>query len=119
MADLFLSLLFFSLIGLIMGLKNPSLLTRITKKELTRKQVSLFFGGAMFLFFILIGMTAEPTDQETQPTENTEDREEVTELTEETIESEIEEVEEDKLDPDTTDQGQKEPIKETEEVVEK
>jgi len=58
MNNLFLTLCLFSLLGLIIAIINPSAFNRITKKETTRKQASLFFTGAVILFFVLFGITA-------------------------------------------------------------
>lgn len=58
MADLFIFLFFVTLIGLIVGLIKPSIIIRISRREFTRKQISIFFTGALILFFILIGLTA-------------------------------------------------------------
>jgi hypothetical protein len=78
MADLFLALFFITLICLIMGLISPSIFSRITKKDITRKKAGLIFGTVLFAFFILIGITAEPIEQIEQPIE-TAQREEVKE----------------------------------------
>jgi hypothetical protein len=91
MNTLFILLFFASLIGLIMGLKNPSLFTPIIKKELTKKQIKLFFGGTMFLFFFLVGITAEETVQKVDTGEK--------EM--ETVEVENEIVETEELDQDS------------------
>ena len=53
MNNLFLTLCLFSLLGLIIAIINPSAFNRITKKETTRKQASLFFTGAVILFFFV------------------------------------------------------------------
>lgn len=62
MADFFLFLFFVSLAGLIAGLANPSLFTRIIKKELARRHVGLIFGGGVILFFVLFGITSDIKD---------------------------------------------------------
>ncbi len=62
MGTLFALLFFITSLVLIIGLIKPSLLIRLTKKEFTRKQVLLFFGGAMSLFFILTITTADPAE---------------------------------------------------------
>jgi len=67
MADLFLVLFFLSLIGLIAGLAKPSIFTRITKKEMTRKKIGLVFGVALLAFVILTGATHKPKEKIAQP----------------------------------------------------
>jgi len=98
MADLFLVLLFVSLIGLITGLANPSIFTRITKKEITRKKIGLGFGVAMLVFAILTGATAKPKDELAPQPEKTAE-------TREAIETDPLEV----IEPETTKQVKKEP----------
>ena len=63
MEDLFIALFFISLVGLIVGLKKPSIFNRITKKEITKKQVGIIFGGALILFFVLFGVVSEPAQE--------------------------------------------------------
>ena len=67
MADLFLALSLASLVGLIVGLAKPSIFTRIAKREFTRKQIGLFFGGALVLFFVLTGITADRKESTLTP----------------------------------------------------
>jgi|AntAceMinimDraft_18_1070375.scaffolds.fasta_scaffold35166_1 hypothetical protein len=99
MADLFLVLFFVSLIGLITGLANPSIFTRITKKEITRKKIGLGFGVAMLVFAILTGATAKPKDEvaQLQPEKTAETRE--------------------VIEPETTNQVKKEPDTKTPELT--
>ncbi|SRR6056297_2585383 len=64
MEDLFLVLFLISLVGLIVGLIKPSIFNPITKKETTKKQVGVIFGGALILFFVLFGVVAEPSEKD-------------------------------------------------------
>ena len=98
MADLFLVLFFVSLIGLITGLANPSIFTRITKKEITRKKIGLGFGVAMLVFAILTGATAKPKDELAPQPEKTAETREV-------------------IEPETTNQVKKEPDTKTPELT--
>ena len=43
---------------MVVGLIKPSLFKRFTKKDITRKQVGLIFGGSTLVFFVLTGGTA-------------------------------------------------------------
>lgn len=70
MANLFLTLFFFSVFGLILGLLDPSLFSKIVKRDLSRKHVGAFFGVAIILFFVLFGITAE-TPESTTPNKET------------------------------------------------
>lgn len=103
MAYLFLFLFFIALISLIIGLIKPSIFTLIIKRELTRKQVALFFGLATVLFFILIGVPAEQQDPALTPEPATENdlMETATPTNDETDIKELE--------PETTNQVKKEP----------
>jgi len=51
-----------SLLGLIVGLVSPKLVIRWGNKR-TRGRVLLTYGLAVFVFFILFGITAPPTEQ--------------------------------------------------------
>ncbi|MBT4121002.1 MAG: thermonuclease family protein [Candidatus Magasanikbacteria bacterium] len=86
MDTLFILIFFFSIPTLIIGLLDPRIISKLVKKELTRKTVSLSIGGLMFFSFFMIGLTAEPityndfenktvtiTDNETQKKENLDD----------------------------------------------
>jgi len=79
MDDLFLALLLVSLICLIVGLIKPNAFNRLMKKELTRKNVGLIFGGAFIVFFVLFGITTEPIEKETPEVEPATQQEEITE----------------------------------------
>ncbi len=70
MADLFLVLFFLSLLGLVVGMINPSVFTRITKKELTRKRIGLTSFGAMFVFLVLVGITHNTNTQAPTPAQS-------------------------------------------------
>jgi len=52
---LFVILFLLSFIGLIVGMIKPSMI-----KMNSRKSILIYLGGAMLLFFILVGVTAEP-----------------------------------------------------------
>ena len=71
-SSLFILLFFISLIGLVIGLIKPSVISKITRKELSRKNIGLILGGAMLVFFVLIGVTAPKVDQPVQPIQKTE-----------------------------------------------
>ncbi|MGC8979535.1 hypothetical protein [Caldisericum sp.] len=60
--DLFLALFLLSFLGLIVGLVSPKLVIRWGNKR-TRGRVLLTYGLAMFVFFILFGITTNPTEQ--------------------------------------------------------
>lgn len=70
MDDLFLFLMLVAFVSLIVSLIKPSLFQKIFKDKATRGKLSLYFGGATVLFFILFGVVAEPV-QKTIPTEQT------------------------------------------------
>ncbi len=63
MDTLFSMLALLSIVGLIIGLVKPSVLSNIIKKEVTRKQAVLVFSGALILFFILLGITSESVQE--------------------------------------------------------
>jgi endonuclease YncB( thermonuclease family) len=71
-SNLFAILFLISLIGFIVGLIKPSVIRNITRKELSRKKIGLIFGGAIFVFFVLIGITSPKIDQPVQSTQKTE-----------------------------------------------
>jgi len=96
MADLFLALFFISFVGLIVGLVKPSIFTRITKREISRKQIGLFFSGALVLFLVLTGITAKRKEPTPTPTTEQEKAEAIPK-----VESKVEA---DKLEPETTNQ---------------
>jgi len=62
MATLFGFLLLGGIIGLIIGLISPQTFEKLFKKIPTRKQLSLIFGGVIFVSFILIGIFADPVE---------------------------------------------------------
>ncbi len=91
MADLFLILFFISFICLIVGLINPSIFTRLIKKEITRKKIGLGFGVAILVFFVLVGITYEPKEKVAQPTQLQSEKEvAIGEMTEKATEDETE-----------------------------
>ena len=61
MDNLFLILFLVSLVGLIAGLIKPSSLSRFLKKKATRKNSAIIFGSATLIFFVLFGVTTEPS----------------------------------------------------------
>ena len=65
MDDLFLLLFFVSIVSLIVGLIKPSAFSFL-KKEITRKNVVSLFGISSIVFFVLFGVTTEPTVQNQQ-----------------------------------------------------
>jgi hypothetical protein len=62
MNNLFLFLFLLSIVGLVVGLVKPS----YTKLK-SRKEVSFLFGGAIIVFFILVGVTGQSTSINTPP----------------------------------------------------
>jgi len=71
-SGLFILLFFVSLISLIVGLIKPSIIGKITRKELSRKKIGLILGGATLALFILIGVTAPKVVQQVQPIQKAE-----------------------------------------------
>ena len=63
MDNLFLLLAFASFLAFIVGLIKPSVFQKVLKNKATRKNLSIYFFGAMILFFILFGVTSEPIQQ--------------------------------------------------------
>ncbi len=61
MNNLFLILFLTSLVGLIVGLIKPSSLSRFLKEKATRKNSIIIFGSAVLIFFVLFGVTTEPS----------------------------------------------------------
>jgi len=59
MENLFIILLLLSLLALGIGLVSPSLLTKILKKQFTRKNILVYFGGATVVFFIMFGIFSD------------------------------------------------------------
>ena len=62
MNNLFLFLFLLSIVGLVVGLIKPS----YTKLK-SRREVSFLFGGAIIVFFILVGVTGQSTPTSTPP----------------------------------------------------
>lgn len=84
MDDLFLLLFFASVVCLIIGLIKPSVFSRFSKKEVTRKKVGLIFTLLAIVFFIAFGFTTgtEPKvtpqpDKSIQQTKTEEPKEEI------------------------------------------
>ena len=75
MESLFAFLLLTSLICLIVGLIKPDIFSRLIKKELTRKNIGLIFGGAFIVLFVLIAIITEPTEEEATRKETTVEQE--------------------------------------------
>ena len=98
MNDLFLILALLSIVAFFVGLVKPSVFTRFLKKRATRKGAATIFGTAAIVFFVLFGITTEPSSP-TQPATKPEKVEELTEeemiieesITEEKIEEAMEE----------------------------
>jgi len=65
MDDIFLLLFLVSFIVLVVGLINPSFLSRHFRLQLSRKRVLIYFGGAVVLFFVLSGIFAEIPESNT------------------------------------------------------
>lgn len=70
MSGLFGLLSFGSLVALVIGLIKPSVFRNKRWQNPTRKKVGLVFGGAMLLFFILVGATTSSStpNSQTNPT---------------------------------------------------
>ncbi|HUS59825.1 MAG TPA: thermonuclease family protein [Nevskiaceae bacterium] len=62
--DIFLLLFLLSPVPLVISLIKPSIFSRYFKRDLSRKKLSLFFGGATVLFFVLFCLTIETTPRE-------------------------------------------------------
>lgn len=67
----FLLLFLISLIGLVIGLIKPSIISKIARKEFSRKKIGLIFGIAITIFFVLTGITTPNTNQEEQRVQET------------------------------------------------
>lgn len=92
MNALFLILALLSIVAFFVGLVKPLVFTRFLKKRATRKGVATIFGTAAIVFFVLFGITTEPSSP-TQPATKPEKVEELTEeemIIEEDIEADIE-----------------------------
>lgn len=63
MAGLFAFLFLISLIILVVGLISPSLFKKFLGERATRKGVGTIFGIATLVFFVLVGLTAEPNNK--------------------------------------------------------
>lgn len=68
MSTFFVMLLLASVIGLIIGLINPSLFKIIFRKNSNRKTIGLIFGFLILASFILIGVTAPDVPAKPKPT---------------------------------------------------
>lgn len=68
MNSLFVFLFLLSIVGLIVGLIKPVLFNKLFKGNANRKNISLAFGIAIVLFFILIGVTSPKSNSVTQQT---------------------------------------------------
>ncbi|MCK5459803.1 hypothetical protein KAI52_01680 [Candidatus Parcubacteria bacterium] len=66
MDNLFLLLFLTSIIALIVGLIKPDIFIRFLKERATRKVTVMIFGIFALVFFILFGITTEPTTQTPQ-----------------------------------------------------
>lgn len=62
MENLFLFLLLASIVAFIIGLVKPDAFSRVLGNYATRKGAATIFGLAFVAFFILFGITAEPSD---------------------------------------------------------
>ena len=62
MDDLFLALLLASIVALIIGLVKPDAFSRVLGNYATRKGTATIFGLGFVAFFILFGITTEPSD---------------------------------------------------------
>ena len=65
MNDIFMFLMLASFISLVTGLVKPLVFQRLFKNKATRRKLSLYFGSATILFFILFGATTNPTNKTT------------------------------------------------------
>jgi colicin import membrane protein len=61
MESLFVISLLLAIVALIAGLIRPAMFTKIFKRELTRKNVLVYFGGATIAFFVLLAIFSEPS----------------------------------------------------------
>ncbi len=66
---LFLILFFISLIALIVGLIKPTVFSRFTKGDMTRKKIVVIFGIATVVFIILHSVTNSSSKDDTQVTQ--------------------------------------------------
>ena len=77
MDNIFLLLFFVSFVALIVGLIKPTVFSRFTKGEITRKKIATIFGIATVAAFILFGITTDRTKKYQVPqqptTKNTEE----------------------------------------------
>ncbi len=63
MANLSGFLLLVSIIGLIIGLIDPTIFVYLFKREITRKKIGLIFGVTILIFFLLITLTADSSKE--------------------------------------------------------
>ena len=98
MDEFFGVLLLLTLVSFLVGLVNPNLYSKIFRKEMNRKTVSVYFGSATFVFLFLAGILSDTTLETETLAENVKDnhrvetvqREETEVILEETVvESEI------------------------------
>lgn len=64
MNDLFMFLMLVSIVSLVVAIVKPSVFQKIFKDKATRGKLSLYFGGAVVLFFVLFGVTASPVQKD-------------------------------------------------------
>ncbi|MFA5129735.1 MAG: thermonuclease family protein [Patescibacteria group bacterium] len=61
MVNVFASLFLISILGFSIGLFSPSTISKILRRQLSRKQATAIFGGLAVFFFIMVGVFAPPT----------------------------------------------------------
>src|ERR1035437_1689727 len=65
MLDLFVFLFLAAIVIFVVGMVKPSLFQRFSKKPITRKMIAVPLIAAAFVFFILIGIYAPKTPENT------------------------------------------------------
>jgi micrococcal nuclease len=68
MDTLFALILLLSLVGLIVGLISPRVMSKITRRTLSRKVIGLVFGGLLFFSMMGLARGAQPTPKNDQKT---------------------------------------------------